>query len=99
MAIVATAFDARGRAPARATRRSAPVAQEQQADERLRVAATGDRRVQLGERNRLDVDPLALDLVARLVAQAGREEDVALLVGEAGRRVVRGQVLPLIGGL
>src|SRR6187200_1076732 len=75
------------------------VAQHQQPDQRLGVAAAGDRRVELVERARLDRDPLVLDLVARRVGQARGEVDVALLVGEAGRGEERRQVLPAIGRL
>ena len=50
--------------------------------------------LELGERVGLDVDPLVLDLLPGLVAEVGREVDVALLVGEPGRREVRGEVLP-----
>ena len=76
-----------------------PVAQQQQADHRLGVLDLGDQRVQLGERPALDRDPLALDLVPR-ARRAGRWRGRrGRLVGEADRRVVGLEVLPLGRGL
>src|SRR5215210_5399616 len=84
-----------------ARRRSAlePAAQEQQADQGLRVAALVDDGVELLERPRLDRDPLAHDLLARRVGEARREVDVALLVGEPCGGEVGREVLPVLGRL
>src|SRR3954465_4339000 len=86
-------------APAGAMARSDPPAQLEQPDERLGVARLVDERVELGERACLDVDALVLVRLGLRVGEAGGEVDVALLVGEAGRRVEGRHVLPLGGGL
>ena len=70
---------------------------QRQADDRLRVARLGDQRVELGERADVDVDPLVLRHLRALadVGDAGREEEVDLLVGEAGRGVEPAERLPV----
>src|SRR5215204_2942702 len=92
---------------AAATGRSAePLAQKQQADHGLRVAAVGDQSFELGERLRHDLDALVVRGLRALVAEPRGQEQVALLVGEAGRQEhtherlpVRGRLADLLGEL
>src|SRR6185503_8653140 len=69
-------------------------------DDRLRVGRLGDQLLELGERAHVDVDALVLVHLRPLVdvREPGREEQVDLLVGEAGRGVEAAERLPL-GGL
>src|SRR5215210_1448281 len=96
--MVATVQGSSAAAPAlRAATRPSAVQerpQPQEADERLRVAAVADHAVQLGERHLHDLDALVLVCLGALVVEVGGHEDVALLVGEAGRGVEARQVLP-----
>jgi hypothetical protein len=79
--------------------RSPRAAQVQQPDQGLRVARLGDQLVELRECADVDVDALVLGDVGRLVyvGEAGREEEVDLLVGEAGRGEERAERLPVLG--
>ena len=74
--------------------------QPREPDDRLRVGALGDQRLEVRQRADLDVDALVLVHLGALVdvGDAGGEEQVHDLVGEAGRRVEEPERLPL-GGL
>jgi hypothetical protein len=68
-----------------------------QADQRLRVAALGDRAVQLAQRPGNELDPLLLAAVSLRREKVGCEEQVHLLVGEARAREVGEDRLPVPG--
>src|SRR5215210_6734977 len=87
--------------PAGAIRRSAAQLrlQAREADDRLGVRRLRDQRLEVGQRPRLDVDPLVLVDLGLLVGvgDSRRQEEVDLLVGEAGRGVEGAQRLPVLG--
>src|SRR5215207_7696630 len=87
--------------PAGAMRRSAAQLRLQpcEADDRLGVRRLRDQRLEVAERPHLDVDPLVLldlGLLAGVRDPRGQEE-VDLLVREAGRGVERAERLPVLG--
>ena len=89
-------FDAPGPPPTGACSRSPQV---QQADQRGRVAAGLDRRVELVERQPDDLDPLVVLGLARDVVELGRQEQVALLGREPGAGVEPVELAPVAGRL
>src|SRR5262245_52782199 len=86
---------------AAATRASAAQerSQPEEADERLRVAAAANRRVELGERQLDYLDALVLIGRGAFVVEVRGHEEMAFLVREAGRGVEARQVLPAAGAL
>src|SRR4051794_13557336 len=96
-----TSFAPGGSPPTRATSRSgrSARAEQQQADQRLRVARLLDRLVEPRQRPRDDLDALVLVGLGARVRQPGREEQLDALVREARARVEPVQRLPPLGGL
>src|SRR4051812_9497121 len=96
----ARALGAAGGRGARPQLPRAPPPQLVEPDEGLGVVGGGDRAVEIVEGPCDELDALVLlDLGAADVVQAGGEEDVDALVGEAGGAPVGLEVLPVVGGL
>src|SRR5919197_3370950 len=73
--------------------------QPQQPDQRLGVAGSGDRPVEVGQRPADDLDALVVLGLGLLVAQLAGQEDVNGLVHHADRRDELGDGLPVLGSL